>query len=259
MKLQNKITLLIAPLALAASPVHAALTAYWNFDGNTIDQVSTNAGTLNGSAATNGTALAPNSSSSLSLPVSGSYLDTGINGGLGGTGSFTVLAWINTTTSVSAGVFSYSPTSGGLGGADLRLLIQGNGDLRVEMSQGAGFDLSAAGALNDGNTHMIAAVFNSSTGNSFQDIDLYVDGTFYDVTSGTDHSISLGSDVVLIGRDQINPTNRPFVGEIDDVAIYDEALTLAALNNLATNGIPEPSAALLGAVGTLLLLRRRRA
>jgi len=231
----------------------------WNFEGNVTDSVSLTAGTLAGSAATDGAAIAATGSNLLSLPASGSYLDTNTNGGLGGTGSFTVFTTIQTSTTVNAGIFSYSPSGGGTGGADLRLLVQGNGDLRVEMSQGAGFDLSAAGDLGDGTAHSVAVVFNSATGNSFQDLDLYVDGTLYDVTSGTDHTINLGSDEILIGRDQISPTNRPFVGLIDDFSVYDTALSLTELDSLATTGvIPESSTALLLGFSIFVLFIRRR-
>lgn len=218
------------------APLSGSLTAYWNFEGNVTDQVSSTAGTPGGAAAATGTALAPTGSNSLNLPSSGSFLDTNTNGGLGGTGSFTVFAFINTSTTSNATIFNYSPSGGGLGGADLRLLVQASGDLRIEMSQGAGFDLSDTWDLGDGNTHAIAAVFNSATGDSFLDVDLYVDGTLYDVSAGTDHAINLGAGEVFLGRDQISDANRPFVGQIDDVAIYDEALSLAELDGVAAGG-----------------------
>ena len=247
----------LAGAALATSQSHAAITAHWNFDGNVTEQVGSTAGTLFGSAAANGAAIAPSGANSLNLPSSGSYLETNTTGGLGGTGSFTVFAFIRTTTTADATFFNYSPSSGGTGGADLRMFVQANGDLRIEASQGAGFNLSNPGwDLGDGNTHAVAAVFNSSTGNSFRDIDLYVNGTLYDVTGGTDHTINLGAaGEIFFGRDQVSAGNRPFVGLIDNVSIHNTALSLTELNALA---IPEPSGALIGGLSVLFMLRRRR-
>ena len=51
---------------------------------------------------------------------------------------------------------------------------------------------------------------------------------------------------------------------MDDLAFWDETLTDAQIQTIFTNGtngisvIPEPSAALLGGLGLLALLRRRR-
>ncbi len=258
----KRLLIFLTGAAFLAGSAHAALTAHWDFEGNVTDSVSSTAGTLNGAAATDGAAIAPTGSNSLNLPSSSpvSYLDTNTNGGLGGTGSFTVFAFIQTTSTSNGTIFNYSPTGGSTGGGALRLFAQGNGDFRVEMSAGAGFNLTSVN-LNDGNTHAIAAVFNSSTGNSFLDIDLYVDGTLYDVTSGTDHTVDLittgsFSPNVQMGIDHVSAENRPFVGLIDDVSIYDEALSLSSLNALT---VPEPSStALLGLGGLALILRRRR-
>ena len=214
----------------------AGLTAFWDFEGDLVEQVSGIEGNPDGSAAANGVALAPGSSSALSLPVAGSLVQTGTNGGLQGPGSFTVIASIQ-TTSTSDGCFFLNRISGSPGGADLRLLTKNNGDLRIEMNSG-GASVLAGVNLNDGNPHVVAAVFDSASGDSFRDVDLYVDGTLYDITDGTDHPVNLSSGAdIHFGRDNIGILNRPFVGIIDDVAIFDEALSLAELDAVAANGI----------------------
>jgi arylsulfatase A-like enzyme len=215
----------------------AGLTAYWDFENHLTEKVGSTAGTASGSAAATGEALSPTGANSLIMPASGSVLDTNTNGGLGGTKSFTVLAFINTSTTVNATIFNYSPSSGSTGGADLRLFVQANGDLRFEMSDGAGFDLGGDWDLGDGTTHLVAAVFDSSTGDSFRDVDLYVDGTLYNITGGTDHTIDLGSGEIFFGRDHISESNRPYVGRIDDVSIFNRALSLAELDEMASKGV----------------------
>ncbi len=226
-----------------SGPSPGNLTAYWDFEGanpsNVSDSVSSTVGTLVGSAAVNGAAIAPTGANSLSLPSSGSYFDANTNGGLAGTGSFTVFALIRHTADTLGTFFNYSP-SANQGGRDLRLFVMGNGGYRIEMTAGAFFELSSTDFdLSDGNTHAVAAVFDSSTGDSFRDVDLYVDGKLYNVTSGTDHLVNLlAGGTIQIGRDQVSPTNRPFVGQVDDVVVYNEALSLAQLDELAAQGVP---------------------
>lgn len=255
-------------LALAASALtctsQAAIVAYWDLD--TVNEAeSSTAGTLSGDAAIGGTAIAPGGSGALTTTTGMLNANMVANDitGFGGTGSFTVLAWVQTTGTSDQTIFSYTPSNGVTGGADLRLFVQSNGDLRVEMSAGAGFNLSSgAFDLGDGATHMVGVLFDSSTGDSFQDVDLYVDGTIYNVTGGTDHTVNIaqtvsgGGNGIRFGQD--NAGGRQFSGTIDDVGIFDTALTSGELANYATNGIPEPSTALLGGLGVLGLLRRRR-
>jgi hypothetical protein len=262
----NKSCILIFVTAalFTAGSAHAAVVGSWDFEGNVTDSVSSTAGTLVGSAATDGAAIAPTGSNSLILPDTASYFDTGTNGGLGGTGSFTVFTTIQTDTTSDATIFSYTRDAPNtIGGADLRLFVQGNGDLRIEMSGGSGFEVSDSWDLGDGSAHSVAVLFNGDTGDSFQDVNLYVDGTLYDVTGGTDNTIDLGTtgdtDSIIMGRDHANI--RPFVGLIDDFSVYDTALSLTELDTLAATGaIPEPSsAALLLGVGVFgFLIRRRR-
>lgn len=251
----------IASLLLMAAPANAALTAFWDFEGDFVDSVSSTAGTPSGAGATsNGAAISPVGSSSLNL-ASSTFVEANTAGGLGGTGSFTIFAFIQTSTTADACFFNYSPTTGSGSGQDIRLLVTSAGYLRAEMNNGGGFNLTTAGDLGNGSTHAVAAVFNSSTGNSFLDIDLYVDGTLYNITSGTDHTINLGSGgEVIFGKAHGITNLRHFNGLIDDVSIYDTALSLSELNSLAAGAtIPEPSCPMLICIsGALFLLRRRR-
>jgi hypothetical protein len=73
---------------------------------------------------------------------------------------------------------------------------------------------------------------------------------------------TLGSEALAViigghGRDAADPAGMSFNGLIDDVRIYDEDLSEAAIM-AAMNNVPEPSSMGLLALTGFLFLRRRR-
>lgn len=93
---------------------------------------------------------------------------------------------------------------------------------------------------------------------------LYVDG----VLSGTPSTLTPDfidngeAEIFRIGALARSSNGDFFTGLLDDVQIYGSALTGSNVTFLFNNpgtAIPEPSAALLGGLGLLALLRRRRA
>lgn len=61
-----------------------------------------------------------------------------------------------------------------------------------------------------------------------------------------------------IGAGEDFGTNFFFSGLIDDVGLYDAALSQAEIQSIQTNGVPEPSSLLLAGLGMLSLLSWRR-
>ncbi len=270
MKLPITMKLPILALVVSATSAQSALIAYWGFEGSTTEAISATAGTLLGGATTSGTAIAPGSTNSLALGTVGAYLDTGLDGttisGLGhtpdglGSPDKTILFWFNTSyTDGIQTLFNYSPESGAGAGRNFRAMILADGTLRMAVS--SGFDILDVGSpLNGGNNHMIAFVFNQ--GDKLGDVDVYLDGTLSDGPGVSTRLIDTNATKVstasylLFGTDYVP---RQTVGLIDDVAIFDEALTVEQLNDIRVNGVPEPGVTrLFGALGVLSLLRRRR-
>ncbi len=109
-------------------------------------------------------------------------------------------------------------------------------------------------SVNDGAWHHVALVSNGSI------IELFVDGvsrgsqTYTGGAATALDALQLGA---AYGGKNANALRQNL--QIDDFGIWNEALTPAQIAYYSTNAIPEPSAALLGGLGLLALLRRRRA
>lgn len=112
-------------------------------------------------------------------------------------------------------------------------------------------DMLRSSALNNGQWHHIAYTVNAAT-----DItQLYIDGALAGTATTPVFAFQTFNnfEVGRLGRSA--PTDA-FAGSVDELKIFDTVLTGGEVAALA--GVPEPSAALLGGLGLLGLLRRRR-
>jgi hypothetical protein len=197
--------------------VDANLVGWWTFDEGqgavALDWSGHgNHGTLNGDpqwvGGYDGNALEFNGRSTV-LPGTGPALS--------GTTDFSVCAWIR-KSATSAGVI-IQQRNGGYNG-EYRFMVNGSGQLDL-MVYGDGdyqYTFSTATTVNDGNWHHATAVRQGSNGY------IYVDGSLAASDSGTVRNldstiqVGIGADI----RDSINYFN----GVIDDVRLYDKALTV---------------------------------
>src|SRR5690606_17007176 len=115
-----------------------------------------------------------------------------------------------------------------------------------------GSDNQAVAAINDGQWHLLTWVV-TPTGST-----LYLDGIAID-TEAVAYSTLANADSLDIGRlGRSSPTDF-FNGLIDDVRIYDEALSAAQVGEIyaAFTAVPEPATAGLLVLGAMGLIRRR--
>jgi hypothetical protein len=89
------------------------------------------------------------------------------------------------------------------------------------------FISSGNGTLNDTNWHHLAVTFNATSNTGLK---IYIDGKFNQsgnpVAASVDRIASVNPEPLRIGRDNESaPTNQTFNGSIEDVRVYNRALT----------------------------------
>jgi hypothetical protein len=148
--------------------------------------------------------------------------------GIGGGLARTCCAWIK-TVDMDGAVVSWGPT--GVSGGRWVLATEGAGRLRLEVGGGA---IVGSTLICDGQWHHVAAVLEYDGTPNVNEVRLYVDGLLDTASSASDRVISTVIDTaspdVAIGA--WPPGGRYFAAVIDEVRIYDRALSpdeLAAL------------------------------
>jgi hypothetical protein len=211
----------------ACTPPALGLVAWWPGQGNALDVIGGNNGSIVGSIAYTsgevGQAFSLNGSSGyVSIPDS-PVLDTL-------TDSITVECWIKGNLLTNNSVWTW-------------IVTKGNSSWRIMATQGAntvtfyasgvntpGNDgISGTRNVNDGQWHHIAGVYDGT--NMF----LYVDGTL-DTSRAATGLIYVTGDSVQIGYNSAAPGGNIFNGLIDEVSLYHRALSASEIQAIYSIG-----------------------
>ncbi len=257
--MKNKL-LMTAAFAVAATVAsHATLVAHYTFDTDGSATVGTDA-TL-GTAASISTTDFVAGGGALSLSGAPTTDTAGLDGAVGGdtwdwsgdstrTVAFFVKATADDKGDANATMISLGKVEANYTRFDVRLT--GN-NLRLEL-QGTG--VTTGTTVADGTWHHIAIVVPNATSTIGQ-TSYYLDGAYVGTFGTGTQVINTGDDRPMRMGDGFQDTGRDFKGLLDDVRLYDNALTAPEIAALAA--IPEP--ATLGMValfgGAILFIRRK--
>jgi hypothetical protein len=167
-----------------------------------------------------------------------SDLSCGSIGAMDGYTDFTVALWVRTTDTTASSLISQRDSTpvGYNGSYKLSMLANGNLDLTVYRledggSQFGGTLATASTPVNDGAWHHVVAMRQGTNGF------IYVDGVLAASASGAAVASLRSSTLTYIGRDQ-RDNNQPLTGDLDEIALFNRALTPAEVANIAPAVIP---------------------
>jgi len=237
-----------APDASPADTASGGLIGWWTFDegaGNTAADSSTNGNTAT-QAGTAGSWITGKADNAYELGGSGCRFELlGGSGDLQVTGAVTVSAWVNPTSASSYGLIAGIDQTGGSDN-DMYALKTDAGDKPYWAVIGPGTDVgltasSTLAALAGGGWVHLVAVYDPATGFA----GLYTNGVLDVSTTTVPTSIQLKSTPFQIGHNAADSGSYPLNAAVDDIQVYDQALSsaqIAYLYNSPGNTLPaEPS------------------
>jgi hypothetical protein len=148
------------------------------------------------------------------------YVEISDYKGISGGASRTCTAWIKTTRPSTSYILNWGAATDE--GAKWLIRLHDDGGLRVSINGGT---IRGVSNLADGDWHHIAVVLEDDGSPDVSEVELYADGRLETVRATTAHAVNTSADqTVKIGVDN-NTGTVFFLGQIDDVRIYERALS----------------------------------
>lgn len=232
-------------MCFACAPVRADLVAHWAFEGNANDSAGSNHGTNHGGTWTTGKI-----GGAISLNGSSNYVGVPASSTLDFSGSYSISAWLKPTATPDHHMNWFGYYDEQTTGRNFVLRVYPGGKIRYA-SYGDAID--EPNVMNFGEWNHVTAVYDYGTSM----------GTVYFNGSAiiSDDLTSYLGDLVTTTIGKWNVSFEPqgyFDGLIDEVGVWDHALSPSEVMDVYVNGIPEPSTLFLFGIGTCLLARYRR-
>jgi hypothetical protein len=198
-----------------ADPGTTGLQVHYEFEGNTQDS---SANARHGTAMGNPIFAPGKIGQAVNLRGPDYVVATGYKGILGAN-PFSISAWIKTTSPEEQQIVLYGTDAGG---QRCELRVDDSGDIRL--GNGAG-QVQSQTIVTDGGWHHVVVTISANATNSSSDVRVYVDGRDDTRESTDEDAFDIVADWdVTIGY-RPSRDDRGFVGYIDDVRIYDRALS----------------------------------
>ena len=145
-----------------------------------------------------------------------------------GTTPRTIGAWIKTSVNTGNGraIFSYGTPSVG---TQAFVVLTCDTTYKLCVSQWGSLVADTSTTISDGTWHHVVATYDGST-----TYNLYVDGRFVKTGAMTTNTVLGGN--FYIGRSLPGDADRSFNGQIDDVRIYNYALTKQQIQQVFNQG-----------------------
>ncbi|WP_113637291.1 LamG-like jellyroll fold domain-containing protein [Nubsella zeaxanthinifaciens] len=206
----------------------------YRYNSNANDELATNNGQFNGGTASFATDRFGNTNRAYSLNGTSNYMST--SNAYSSPSVFTISCWFKTTTTDGGKLISFGDAQTGTSTAhDRHIYMVPNGRLYFGVYPNVVRTINSTTSYNDGNWHHVVGILSASG------IFLYVDG----VLSASNNTVTTAQTYTgywRVGYDRMDnswtdwPSNARtqayFNGAIDDVLIYNRALSAAEVTNL---------------------------
>jgi len=149
--------------------------------------------------------------------------------------SFTVSAWIKTTDNggTARGIVGSAQFSNGLN------FYVYQGEVSFGVSSGTAVATTTTANVNDGNWHHVVGTYDSEGDVSGNTLYIYVDGAQKASNTGNRGIYAFSDYPVFIGaRGSQSSAYSPWVGKIDEVAIYNKVLNQSEIDALSVADAP---------------------
>ncbi|MDF3130830.1 LamG domain-containing protein [Kiritimatiellaeota bacterium B1221] len=241
---------------LFASQVHASLIAHFDFEEGAGTSTSTSddsyTGTFTGDPTWVSSNLAPVPSGSnyaIAFDGTGDYLLTDYQG-IAGSNARSVSFWVKTSAENNSAIVAWGDSASDGEKWHVRLNSSGsNGTLGAIRTEIQGSYEIGGPALDDGNWHHVVSVYSAGGTFGSGQVAHYVDGSLVSVIGTGDDNVTVNTTLsatltgsaspVMLGGRQQDGSTQSFSGQLDEIRIYDHALSQAEITSLYV--IPEPS------------------
>ncbi len=209
-------------LVTPTEPDPSGLVAHFAFDGDTSDSTGVHPGTPVGSPSF----VAGKIGQAISLNGTGDYVELVGYQGILGADPITVVAWVKTTTTVTGAIVGWGPD---VAGQRFGFRVD-DGRIRHEHHGG---NIQGETTMTDGLWHHVAITVQPNATVSYPEATLWLDG-LDDTIPTTDpdpYDITAGNDACIGCRASVH--DRLFLGQIDELYIYNRVLSQAEIAYLA--------------------------
>jgi len=209
----------------SANAVTAGLVSQWTLDGNANDSVGGNNGTVSGATLTTGQGGRANGAYNFSSSSS-TYITMGSPAALQLTNALSISAWVNPT-----GTFNGAPgiVNYGTGGYWFALDSSGH-PITVLYDPSNNTGSTAASTVLTHQWYLLTTTYDGTT------IDIYINGVLAKSASAGISSLGGYATASFYIGSIKNNAGHYFDGAIDDVRVYNRALSQTEVQQLFTNG-----------------------